>query len=215
MSKTYVPDNYVSKLSLRENQEAIILIKRSFEKNLASALNLTRVSAPLFVKKNSGLNDDLNGFERPVEFDIKETNEIVQIVHSLAKWKRQALYDYKFDFDQGLFTNMNAIRRDENLDNMHSIYVDQWDWEKVIKKENRNLDYLKQVVKKIVACVNITLNDVKEKYRVIDLNLGNSVVFITSQELEDKYPDLNPMEREYKFVQENKCVFIMQIGDVL
>ena len=215
MSKIYIPDNYVSRLSLRENQEAIVLIKRSFEKNLASALNLTRVSAPLFVKKNSGLNDDLNGFERPVEFDIKETNDVVQIVHSLAKWKRKALYDYKFDFDQGLFTNMNAIRRDENIDNMHSVYVDQWDWEKIIKKENRNLDYLKQVVKKIVDCVNMTLSDVKEKYHAIDLNLDSSVVFITSQELEDKYPNLNSTEREYEFAKENKCIFIMQIGDVL
>ena len=212
MSKIYIPDNYVSKLSLRENQEAIVLIKRSFEKNLASALNLTRVSAPLFVKKNSGLNDDLNGFERPVEFDIKEINDVVQIVHSLAKWKRQALYDYKFDFDQGLFTNMNAIRRDENLDNLHSVYVDQWDWEKIIKKENRNLDYLKQVVKKIVDCVNMTLSDVKEKYHAIDLNLNNSVVFITSQELEDKYPDLNPAEREYKFAKGERHKFTYQVN---
>lgn len=215
MNKIYVPENYRAKLSMRENQNAIEIIKRSFEKFLTQALNLKRVSAPLFVTKSSGLNDNLNGVERPVEFDIKNMSEHVEIVHSLAKWKRQALFNYKFNVGEGLYTNMNAIRRDEDLDNVHSVYVDQWDWEKVITREDRNLDYLKQVVKKIVTCISMTLAEVKKNYDAIDLNLNDSVEFITSQELEDKYPDLDPKEREYKFAKDNKCIFIMQVGDVL
>ena len=215
MNKIYIPKGYVSKLSLWETQMAIDLLRKTFENNLASALNLKRVSAPLFVKKNSGLNDDLNGIERPVEFDIKAIGEQAQIVHSLAKWKRQALFDYKFNSGEGLYTNMNAIRRDEDLDNIHSVYVDQWDWEKVIDISDRNIDYLKSVVNKISSCIFSTLSDIKKSYKMIDLDLLESVYFITTQDLEDEYPDLNPRDREYECVKKNKCVFIMQIGDLL
>ena len=215
MNKIYIPKDYSSKLSLLETQIAIDIIRKSFERNLSEALNLKRVSAPLILKKNSGLNDDLNGIERPVEFDIKSISDYAQIVHSLAKWKRKALFDYKFNIDEGLYTDMNAIRRDENLDNIHSVYVDQWDWEKIINISDRNLDYLKKVVSKITICVSNTLDEIKKIYNPIDLDLPKSVYFVTSQELEDKYPDLSPKDRERECSKENKCIFVMQIGDLL
>ncbi len=210
--KSFIPDGYKSVLSLYDTQSAITLIKRDFQDTLASALNLKRVSAPLFVDPETGLNDDLNGIERPVEFDSKATDKKAQVVQSLAKWKRMALYKYNFRQGKGLYTDMNAIRRDEDLDNLHSIYVDQWDWEKVISSSDRNIDYLKQTVIAIVTAVCHTLDAVKAKFHDINVELKREVCFITAQELEDLYPDLTPKEREYLFVKKNKTVFVIGIG---
>jgi len=202
-------------LNLYETQSAIGKIKRIFEDNLSNTLNLKRVSAPLFVLANTGINDDLNGVERPVEFDIKETNTKAQIAQSLVKWKRLALHKYGFSVGEGLYTDMNAIRRDEEMDNLHSIYVDQWDWEKVISCETRNLETLKDTVIKLVGIICDTFEEVKRLYPVLSLNLSREVSFITTQELEDMYPALSPKEREDAYLKEHKTAFIMQIGDVL
>jgi len=196
MSITIIPEGYKSKLSIFETQKAIALIKRTFEQKLAASLNLLRVSAPLFVDPKTGLNDDLNGVERPVSFDIAETKEEAQVVHSLAKWKRMALYKYNFPPLSGLYTDMNAIRRDEEMTNLHSVYVDQWDWEKIITPETRNVDYLKETVRAIVNVICDTLEVLKEEFPQITTKLSRDVSFVTTQELEDMYPSLSPKERE-------------------
>ena len=186
-----------------------------FQREFSSILNLKRVSAPLFVTEDSGLNDNLNGVERPVSFDIPFVGKEAQIVHSLAKWKRLALKNYDFEVGSGLYTDMNAIRRDEELDNLHSIYVDQWDWEKIITRETRNTDYLKLVVKCIVKAICDTCDYLKVKYPQLKTELSRDITFVTSQQLEDMYPDKTPHERENAFVKEHKTVFIMQIGGKL
>ncbi|NLM36310.1 MAG: aspartate--ammonia ligase [Clostridiales bacterium] len=215
MAKITIPEGYKPLLSLYETQTAIGKLKRTFEDNLSKALNLKRVSAPLFVDPKTGLNDNLNGVERPVSFDIKETNTVAEVVHSLAKWKRMALYTYGFQPGEGLYTDMNAIRRDEDMDELHSIYVDQWDWEKVISKENRNVEYLKETVKLIVNAVVDTLEAVKKEFPQLPVQLSREVSFITTQELEDLYPTVSPKERENLYLKEHKTAFIMQIGDKL
>ncbi len=215
MGKTFIPKGYASALTLYETQNAIGMIHNTFEENLSQNLNLKRVSAPLFVDAQTGLNDNLNGVERPVSFEVPATGVTAEVVHSLAKWKRMALHRYDFHPGKGIYTNMNAIRRDEVLDNLHSIYVDQWDWEKVITTEKRNVQELKYTVQGIVISICDTLDVIKQKYPRITTDLCREVTFITSQELEDKYPDLTPKERENAIVKEHKTVFIMQIGDVL
>lgn len=212
MSKTYIPEGYKSELNLYQTQTAIGLLKRRFEKHLCLALNLKRVSAPLFVNPETGLNDDLNGIERPVRFDIKEDGCEAVVVHSLAKWKRMALYKYGFPVGEGLYTDMNAIRRDEDMDNLHSIYVDQWDWEKVISPEMRNVEYLKQTVRDIVKAICGTLDDLKAEFPTLTTELSPDVTFVTTQELEDTYPDLTPKQREDEICRKYRTVFIMQIG---
>ena len=215
MNKVTVPEHYCSMLSMYETQEAIGIIKSTMQKKLCMALHLKRVTAPLFVDPKSGLNDDLNGVERPVSFEIPAANMEAQVVHSLAKWKRMALYRYGFRVGKGILTDMNAIRRDEELDNLHSCYVDQWDWEKVIDACERTEDYLKAVVKRIVGVICNTLDELKYHYPHLDLDLERDVVFVTSQQLYDLYPELTPKERENAFVKEHRTVFIMQIGDKL
>jgi aspartate--ammonia ligase len=215
MSKLIVPEGYRSVLSVYQTQTAIGFIKQLFEGYLSQSLNIKRVSAPLFVDPRTGLNDDLNGVERPVEFDIKATGSSAQIVHSLAKWKRMAVYMYGFDVGEGLYTDMNAIRRDEEMDNLHSIYVDQWDWELVIDRKSRNEKFLKKIVSEIVNAICDTAHNIKSQYPVLDINLSRDVKFITTQELEDLYPKLTPKERENAYLKENKTAFIMQSGDTL
>ena len=215
MSKLVVPKGYKPVLSVYETQKAIGSIKRLFEDNLSAALNLKRVSAPLFVEPQSGLNDDLNGVERAVEFDIKETESYAAIVHSLAKWKRMALHNYGFKVGEGIFTDMNAIRRDEEMDNLHSIYVDQWDWEKIIDKDSRNMETLKAAVAAIVNAICDTANKIDELFPELTVRLSRDVKFITTQELEDMYPGKTSKERENAYLKEHKTAFIMQIGDVL
>lgn len=211
-----LPEQYKSKLTVKENEAAIKYIKDTFERELAKALNLHRVSAPLFVRPESGLNDDLNGVERPVRFDVPAIGGgDVEIVHSLAKWKRMALGKYKFDSGEGLYTDMNAIRRDEEFDNIHSMYVDQWDWEKVIDKSDRTMETLVDTVNKIYKAVKDTQKAVCAKYHVIEDNLPEKIEFITTQELEDMYPNLSAKERENIITKEKKAVFLMQIGDKL
>ena len=215
-SKVFIPENYKSNLSLIETEIAIKKVKDFFETKLAETLNLTRVSAPLFLENSSGLNDNLNGVERPVSFDmlaIEDSN--IEIVHSLAKWKRFALHRYKFEAGSGLYTDMNAIRRDEELDNIHSIYVDQWDWEKVITKEDRNIDTLKDTVRKIFSVFKSTEDFVSSEYPSIEKILPEDITFVTSQELEDMYPSLTSKERENAITKEHKAVFILGIGDEL
>lgn len=208
-----LPENYKSDLSLKETAVAIKKVKDFFETALAKELNLTRVSAPLFVLKNTGLNDDLNGSERAVNFDMKAIeNSNVEIVHSLAKWKRNALKRYGFNYGEGLYTDMNAIRRDEDLDNLHSIYVDQWDWEKIIKKEERTVETLKSIVKKIFNVFKETENFTTSLYPSIKKILPDEIFFISSQELEDMYPTLTSKEREDAICKEKKAVFITSIG---
>lgn len=213
--KTYIPDNYVSKLSLYQTQLAISDIKRIFESNLSKALNLRRVSAPLFVTKESGLNDDLNGVESPVKFSLKNDSKELQIVHSLAKWKRMALSKYSFSVGEGIYTDMNAIRKDEDLDNIHSIYVDQWDWEKVISEEERCISYLKETVRNIVKSIAKTSDELRMKYKELSYKFNDDVFFITTKELEDMYPNLTPKERENAIVKVHSNVFLMQIGKKL
>ena len=213
MSKLTVPKDYHSILSVYETQTAIGIIKRTFEDNLSNSLNLKRVSAPLFVEPETGLNDDLNGVERPVEFEIKGLQKKAQIVHSLAKWKRMALFKYDFPVGEGLYTDMNAVRRDEEMDNLHSIYVDQWDWEKVINKNLRNLEILKETVTDIVNAVCDVAEKIVELYPGLNLDLSRNVQFITTQQLEDIYPELTPKEREDAYLKENKIAFIMELGD--
>lgn len=215
MSKLTVPAGYSPRLGPYETQTAIGLIKHTFEINLCRALNLKRASAPLFVDGGRGLNDDLNGVERPVVFDIKETGGNAEVVHSLAKWKRMALSEYGFHVGEGIYTDMNAIRRDEELDNLHSIYVDQWDWERIISPGERNIDFLKYVVCKIVDAVCDTSEVVTRIYPNVACKLEREVSFITAQELEDIYPDLTPKERENAYLKEHHTAFIIGIGDVL
>jgi len=211
-----IPKGYQPVLDIKETEIGIKYVKDFFERELAKQLNLTRVSAPLFVKPETGLNDNLNGVERPVSFGLKEQNDAaVEIVHSLAKWKRQALKRYGFSHGEGLYTDMNAVRRDEETDNIHSIFVDQWDWEKVINKEERNLETLKTVVRKIYAALKNTEKYIAEKFDYVNEILPEDIVFVTSQELEDKYPKLTPKERENIIAKEVGAVFIMQIGGAL
>lgn len=205
----------MSKLNEYDTQSAISFVKSRFASELCDALDLTRVTAPLFVKRGSGINDDLNGVERPVDFDILETGEIAEVVHSLAKWKRMALMKYKFPIHTGLYTDMNAIRRDEKCDSIHSIYVDQWDWEKVIVAEDRNEEYLKATVRSIYGAIVRTADAVSQAHPVLDNYLPDKISFVTTYELEDKYPDLTPKEREDAAAKEYGAVFVMQIGGKL
>lgn len=207
-----LPEGYCSPLGILDTEIAIKAVKDSFERNLGANLNLTRVSAPLFVEASSGLNDDLNGVERPVEFDILETKRDVQIVQSLAKWKRLALKRYDFKPGFGLYTDMNAIRRDESLDNLHSAYVDQWDWEKIIEIEDRNLSFLQETVKKIVSALKKSELSMTALYPALKPFIEEEVFFITSQELLDMYPNLTSKQREDEICKLHKTVFIMQIG---
>ncbi len=212
---TVTPCGYTPTLGLYDTQKAIGLIKNIFQVKLCAALHLKRVTAPLFVDPATGLNDDLNGVERPVGFDIPAVGGEGQVVHSLAKWKRLALHDYDFFPGNGLVADMNAIRRDEELDNLHSIYVDQWDWEKVIRREDRTGAYLTATVEKIVSAICGTLDELKWQFSDLDAQLCRDVAFATAQELEDRWPELTPKERENRFTQEHKTVFIHQIGGKL
>ncbi len=212
MSKIMIPDGYKAPLSVYELQRAIEFIKSNFQTNLCNALNLRRVSAPLFVEQNSGLNDNLNGVERPVGFDIPDVGLNAQVVHSLAKWKRLALKRYEFHVGKGLVTDMNAIRRDEVVDNLHSVYVDQWDWEKVIAREDRTVEYLKRTVRDIVGAVCETNDALGVAFPCLHTKIEREVFFITTQELEDMFPDKTPKERENAIVREHGTVFLMQIG---
>ena len=216
MSKTVVPQDYKSLLGLYDTQKAIGLIKTIFQEKLSLALHLNRVTAPLFVPQGSGLNDDLNGVERPVQFDVPCLDDHAEVVHSLAKWKRYALYKYGYRPEQGLVTDMNAIRRDEELDNLHSIYVDQWDWERVITKENRTLEFLQETVCDIVDAVCATSDELRWKFPALKvIRLNRDVTFFTSQELEDLYPNKTPKERENIITRAHGTVCIMQIGGKL
>ncbi|HAQ42069.1 MAG TPA: aspartate--ammonia ligase [Clostridiales bacterium] len=215
LEKLIIPESYISKLSLLETQIAIKKIKDFFESELSRNLSLIRVSAPLMVRPESGLNDELNGFERAVRFDMLETKYDVEIVQSLAKWKRMALGGYRFDVYTGLYTDMNAIRRDEDLDNIHSIYVDQWDWEKIIKKEDRNKDTLMYIVNQIYSAFKYTEKYLESLYPFLKNELPGDIYFITSEELLQLYPDKTPKEREYLITKEKKAVFLMEVGNKL
>ena len=216
MEHLIIPKDYKSDLSLHDTQIAIKTVKDFFQGLLAERLNLLRVTAPLFVAPESGLNDNLNGVERPVAFGIKEQNERnAEIVHSLAKWKRYALHRYGFKSGEGLYTDMNAIRRDEVTDNIHSIFVDQWDWEKIITREQRNVDTLKNTVKTVYKVLRKTDKNMAIKYDYIHELLPHDIYFMTTQELEDMYPDLDCKEREYRITKEKGAVCLMQIGDLL
>ena len=215
MNRTMIPAGYEPKLSLYETQAAISLIKRTFQDHLAMALNLKRVSAPLFVDPATGLNDDLNGVERPVSFDIPAADMTAQVVHSLAKWKRMALYRYDIHPGKGIYTDMNAIRRDEELDNLHSIYVDQWDWERVITREMRTVHFLKDTVRSIVQCISDASLIVNGRYPKLRTQLPSEVTFITTEELLQLYPDKTPKERENLFVREHPVTFLIGIGHKL
>ncbi len=215
MNKTYIPEGYRPVLDAYDTQRAIAYIKNTFQDEFASALNLKRVSAPLFVTDASGLNDNLNGYERPVSFDVPAIGEEAEVVHSLAKWKRLALKRYGFTVGHGLYTDMNAIRRDETLDNIHSIYVDQWDWEKIITRETRTLDYLQLIVRSIVTAICNTCDRLHVRFPQLTTSLSRDVTFITTQELEDLYPDMTGSQRESAFLREHKTAFIMQIGGKL
>ncbi|NCA66810.1 MAG: aspartate--ammonia ligase [Clostridia bacterium] len=211
-----IPEGYNTPLNIRETERAIKLTRQLFESRLSDALNLERVSAPIFVKAGEGINDDLNGVERAVEFDILDIEGVnAQIVQSLAKWKRVSLKNYGYSVGEGLYTNMNAIRRDEITDNIHSIYVDQWDWEKVIRRDDRNFEYLQEVVNKIVNAIVDVKEEIKMLFPALKGKLKREVSFITSQQLEDMYPELDAKGREYAYLKEHKTVFIMQIGDNL
>lgn len=216
MSQIYIPDGYKSSLDIKETEKAIKRVKDFFQRELITQLNLSRVSAPLFVEPDSGLNDNLNGVERPVSFGIKELGDKeAEIVHSLAKWKRMALGKYGFSVGEGLYTDMNAIRRDEDTDNIHSIYVDQWDWEKIIAKEDRNEETLREVVKSVYEALRVTEKFMANEYNYVECFLPEEITFITTQELEDKYPDLTSKERENIAAKEHGAIFLMQIGDKL
>lgn len=211
-----IPNGYDPHLSVRKTQEAIKYIRDTFQKEFGKEMHLERISAPLFVTKSSGLNDNLSGTERPVAFDLASMpNEDVEVVHSLAKWKRMALKEYGFQPGEGLYTNMNAIRRDEELDNLHSCYVDQWDWEKVITKEERTVETLQETVRTIFKIIKHMEHEVWYKYPEAVKHLPEEIVFIDSQELENRYPDKTPKERENLITQEYGCVFLMRIGDKL
>lgn len=211
-----IPEGYKSALGVKDTEVAIKQIKDHFERQLAKQLNLTRVSAPLFVTPQSGLNDNLNGVERPVSFDIKEQNgQMAEVVHSLAKWKRYALKRYGFAYGEGLYTDMSAIRRDEETDNLHSLYVDQWDWEKIIYKDERNEATLKSTVRSIYAALKDTEHYIVDKYDYMDEILPEEITFITSEELLRMYPNMTPKERENEITRLNGAVFIMGIGGKL
>lgn len=217
MDKTYIPKGYAPCLNLYDTQRAISLLNRLFEDNLGGALRLHRVSAPLFVEASTGLNDDLNGVERAVTFDIPVAERDAQVVHSLAKWKRMALYRYQFSVGEGLYTNMNAIRRDETPDNLHSVYVDQWDWEKVIAPRDRTEEFLKDTVRTIIHAVFQTQETLRSVFPQLTAltPVSGDISFITTQELEDKYPALTPKEREDAWVKEHPTTFLMGIGGPL
>lgn len=216
MEQLIIPEGYHSELNLYDTQIAIKTVKDFFQQTLTKQLNLLRVTAPLFVQPESGLNDNLSGVERAVSFGIREQGDSpAEIVHSLAKWKRYALQKYGFSQGEGLYTDMNAIRRDEDTDNIHSLYVDQWDWEKVIHKDDRNLDTLKEAVRIIYNCLKKTEKYMAIQYDYIEEILPKDIFFITSQELEDRYPNLSSKDREYAIAKEKGAVFIMQIGKVL
>ena len=216
MNQCYIPEGYRPALDAYDTQRAISYIKNHFQTEFQNALNLKRVSAPLFVTDASGLNDNLNGYERPVSFDVPAIGEEAEVVHSLAKWKRLALKRYGFTVGHGLYTDMNAIRRDEDLDNIHSIYVDQWDWEKIITRETRTMEYLRLIVRAIVRAICDTNDQLRVRFPQLTTVLERDVVFVTSQELEDMYPDLKTgSEREKAFVREHHTAFIMQIGGKL
>lgn len=216
MEKLILRKGYQSILGIRETERAIKVIKTSFEKNLSQALNLERISAPLIVTSECGINDNLNGVERIVKFPIRAIEGVTgEVVQSLAKWKRYALNQYGFEVNEGLYTNMNAIRCDDLVDTLHSIYVDQWDWERVISADQRNVDFLKSIVNKIVNAICDTLEEVKKAFPDIKLKLKREVKFITTQELEDIYPELEASGREYEIAKQYGTVFIMQIGDIL
>ncbi len=212
MGLVTIPSNYISKLNLYQTQKAIELLRTTFQEQFRTKLNLVRATAPLFVETNSGINDDLNGIEKAVEFNIPATQCNAQVVHSLAKWKRIALYKYGFLPGEGIYTDMNAIRRDEELDNLHSIYVDQWDWEKIITYDTRTIDTLQSTVDKIVECIINTSEKIKKHFTNININLNRNVFFITTQELEDRWPEKTPKQREDKITKEHGTVFLMQIG---
>ena len=218
MNSCYIPEGYKNPLSVYETQRAIEFIKHNFLRNLCHALNLKRVSAPLFVEESSGLNDNLNGYERPVSFDVPAMGAESQVVQSLAKWKRYALKRYNFFPGNGLVTDMNAIRRDETLDNLHSVYVDQWDWEKVITRENRNVEYLQGVVRSIANAIYVTNETLKIEFPQLTVDLPRNVRFVTAQELEDLYPDLpGGSDRETAYLSDHRdsVVFLMGIGGAL
>ncbi len=215
MKRLILPKGYQSKLNLLETEIAIKFVKDTFERDLAEKLHLTRVSAPLFVFPKTGLNDNLCGWERRVNFDIRGVKDEVEIVQSLAKWKRNALARYGFVNHTGLYTDMNAIRRDEDLDTMHSAYVDQWDWEKIITKEDRTVEYLKKTVKDIYSVIRKLEDKVVSKFPKLFVELPEEITFITSEELLQKYPDKEASEREYLITKEKKAVFIMNIGNIL
>ena len=211
--KLYIPNNYNPLLDLKQTEKAIKVVKDFFEQSLASELRLRRVTAPLFVLKGTGINDDLNGTERPVAFPIKDMNEsCAEVVHSLAKWKRMMLADYNIEMGYGLYTDMNAIRPDEELDNIHSLYVDQWDWERVMSKEQRNLDFLKSIVKGIYSTMKRAEYVVYENFKNITPALPDEITFIHSEELLAQYPNLTPRERENKAAEKYGAVFIIGIG---
>ncbi|MYY64368.1 aspartate--ammonia ligase [Lactobacillus salivarius] len=212
-----IPKDYDPKLSIRETQEAIRYIRETFQDEFGKEMGLNRVSAPMYVEKSSGINDNLNGYEKPVSFTMKDMpGETIEVVHSLAKWKRMALKKYGFGLHEGLYTNMNAIRKDEDLDNFHSSYVDQWDWEKVISKDERNEKTLKETVELIFKVIKHMEHEVWYKFPNAVYHLPDKIHFITSQELEDKYPELeDAKDRENAICKELGCVFVMQIGDVL
>lgn len=215
MDSSFVPSGYSSLLDVRQTEVAIKKVKDFFERDLAIQLNLTRVSAPLFVRSDSGLNDTLNGVERPVAFDMKDYDGEVEIVQSLAKWKRQALSAYGFEPGEGLYTDMNAIRRDEDTDNLHSVFVDQWDWEKILTADDRNEETLKTAVRAIYSSLRHTERYIAEEYDFVGKFLPDDISFVTTQELEDMYPDLTPKERENEISRQKGAVFIMQIGGKL
>ena len=216
MRNIVIPENYSPALDAYDTQRAIAYIKQTFQQEFSNGLNLKRVSAPLFVTEDSGLNDNLNGYERPVSFDIPAVGKEAQVVHSLAKWKRLALKRYGFTVGNGLYTDMNAIRRDEDdLDNIHSVYVDQWDWEKIISREDRNEAYLKATVRAIVAAVCETSDALNVAFPSLRVKLDREVYFVTTQELEDRWPDKTPKEREHAICAEHHTVFLMQIGGKL
>ena len=216
MSQIVIPEGYKPLLNLKETQIAIKQVKDFFQRELAAELNLKRVSAPLFVSPESGLNDNLNGVERPVSFGVKEQDDKpFEIVHSLAKWKRLALKRYNFNVGEGLYTDMNAIRRDEETDNIHSIFVDQWDWEKIIPADARNEKTLRDTVKAVYEALRVTEKYVANKYDYVECFLPEEITFITTQELVDLYPDMSAKEREYEIVKKHGAVFLMQIGDIL
>jgi aspartate--ammonia ligase len=216
MQNLVIPKDYRPLLTERQTQKAIKFIKDTFQKKIACALNLDRVTAPLFVTKKSGINDDLNGVERKVTFTIKEIGgEDAEVVQSLAKWKRAALYKYGYKVGEGIYTDMNAIRRDDDVDNMHSVFVDQWDWERIISREQRNTDFLKETVRKIVGAIADTKADFDKNFSEMQFGVCRDVYFVTAQELEDRYPDMTAKERENAVTEQYKTVFVMQIGGKL